>query len=528
MNKFARLVAATSFCVSFLFSSSVSSAATFKDVTSFKQEIEYLAEKGVINGFNDQTFRSHLPIKRVHAVQMIIRALKPPLENVPDPGFTDVKPTDAGFKEIAAAVQLGIISGKNASTFDPTGNLTRAEMSKILSNAYELGGMYPKGFTDVNPAYWAYPYISSLAANNITVGYPDGSFKPGKTIDRGQFSAFMARILEPSFQPYNPGIADTLLEAALHVQPTDYEQHPAEPVIYYLDPQANEVTALNYETYEESSIKLPLPAERMTFANGKLYVTLLKGTHQHVWDEADQKGAFAVIDTSLFTLSKVVDITLDPYDIAADDNGIVYISGGSDQHTSLISVDSQTGEELSKQGITYRSLIQMHPSQNRLYAITTSVSPRDTASYRITGGKLEAAIDSPYHGDYPLSPDITMSPDGKYLFNQSGHIFTLSETPSADMIYFTSLKKSFTSLAFDVNYGELYAAYGSDFVQAYDYDTLGASYQLKTYGNVQKMFYDSNHHRLILFTKVKLAGTNAPLTGIENIYFDVSDAATSE
>jgi len=229
------------FLVSFvvLTSAQTTSAASFSDVSGFKKEIEFLTGAGVINGFPDGTYRPAAPILRVQAVLMIMRDLGMPKETPQSPGFIDIKPGDRGYAEVARAVELGIISGKDSTHFDPNGKLTRAEMAKILVNAYELGGIYPKGFADVSTNSWAYPFISSLAANNVTVGYSDGNFKPSLTIDRAQFAAFMARILEPSFKPYSPSVADTFLEVAADVFITDAIMHPTEPILYMIDGNDN-------------------------------------------------------------------------------------------------------------------------------------------------------------------------------------------------------------------------------------------------------------------------------------------------
>ncbi|MFK2827208.1 S-layer homology domain-containing protein [Bacillus sp. B190/17] len=178
----------------------------FKDVTSFKSEIEFLTSKGIIMGYPDGTFKPDNPITRLQAVQMILREKGvTDFSNVPDPGFIDAKPGTPRYGEIAKAVQLGFINGKvNAKGqkyFDPQGFLTRAQMAKILALAYDLKGSYPIAFTDVRADHWAHDSISALAANGITAGYSDGSFKPGVNLSRQHFSAFMARYLDDKFKP---------------------------------------------------------------------------------------------------------------------------------------------------------------------------------------------------------------------------------------------------------------------------------------------------------------------------------------
>lgn len=177
-----------------------------QDVTSFKEEIDYLTSKGIIKGFPDGSFKPNNPITRLQAVLMILREKGiTELSGAPNPGFADVKPGSSGYEEIAKAVQLGFINGfnnaKGQKVFDPKGKLTRAQMAKILVAAYDLKGSYPSDFKDVPKTSWAYSYVSTLAANNITTGYPGGTFKPNTDLSRQHFAAFMARHLDEMFKP---------------------------------------------------------------------------------------------------------------------------------------------------------------------------------------------------------------------------------------------------------------------------------------------------------------------------------------
>lgn len=46
-------------------------------------------------------------------------------------------------------------------------------------------------FSDVEPSYWAQPFIERLAAQNIISGYPDGTFRPEQALDRDEFAALI-------------------------------------------------------------------------------------------------------------------------------------------------------------------------------------------------------------------------------------------------------------------------------------------------------------------------------------------------
>ncbi|QDY46797.1 S-layer homology domain-containing protein [Planococcus glaciei] len=113
MDKFVKqvLVSLALFLVVFSSIQQVS-AAGFKDVSNFKEEIKYLTGLKIINGYPDGTYRPEAPILRVQAVMMIMRDLGMDKENIKNPGFTDIKPGDMGYAEVAFATELGIISGK--------------------------------------------------------------------------------------------------------------------------------------------------------------------------------------------------------------------------------------------------------------------------------------------------------------------------------------------------------------------------------------------------------------------------------
>ena len=46
----------------------------------------------------------------------------------------------------------------------------------------------------------AYQAILNVHASGIAFGYEDGSYRPTVSVTRGQFAAFLARALEPSFR----------------------------------------------------------------------------------------------------------------------------------------------------------------------------------------------------------------------------------------------------------------------------------------------------------------------------------------
>lgn len=281
--------------------------------------------------------------------------------------------------------------------------------------------------------------------------------------------------------------------------PTDSVIDPAQPIIYMTDNPNRKLYGVNYQTKTIATIKLDLAPERLTYANGNLYVALLKSGHQY-WTEAPLEGAIAVVDTKTFTLTKEFTIAADPYDIVVDHDGYIYTIPGSNQFANIDSFSPITNQKIASYGtMRYQSPAEMHPINNRIYSVDTDTSPRDMSFFDVSKGIVLSQKDSPYHGDYRMATNFRISPDGNYVFNGSGEIF------DANLVHFSTLNMEFTDVAFDLSKNRFFlgnkAAKG---ITVFDYGTelnrvftkLGS---ISTNGYVNTLF--SQNNKLIALTK---------------------------
>lgn len=180
-------------------------AATFPDVTQNQEEMNYLVERGIIRGYPDGTFGPERKLTRLQAVQMLLKAKNITDLSAPNPNLTDMVPGQYGYEEVAKAVQLGIISGKTAKNgtkyFDPGNQLTRGQMAKVIVEAQKLPLRKATVFLDVQPSNGFHDYISTLAAERITGGNADGTYRPNDNVSRRHFAMFVARMLDDQFKP---------------------------------------------------------------------------------------------------------------------------------------------------------------------------------------------------------------------------------------------------------------------------------------------------------------------------------------
>lgn len=53
-------------------------------------------------------------------------------------------------------------------------------------------------FADVDPNYWAYPFIQTLVSGNVLAGFPDGTFRPEQPVNRAEFAAMIQKAVNPN------------------------------------------------------------------------------------------------------------------------------------------------------------------------------------------------------------------------------------------------------------------------------------------------------------------------------------------
>jgi N-acetylmuramoyl-L-alanine amidase len=207
------------------FSAASTGKSIFADVPAdhwAKREIEFLYERSIIQGYNENgvlKFHPNENVTRAQAAKMIMKALGESEKPVTRSRFKDVPPSHWAVGWIERAAEKGIFKGYEDGTFQPNAPLKRSQMSKIIAIAFKLPELAvaknQQIFRDIKPDYWAYPYIAKLYYHGISNG-SDNQFMPESYTSRDQFSAFVARALNKDFRlPVNsPAIATGKVTAA--------------------------------------------------------------------------------------------------------------------------------------------------------------------------------------------------------------------------------------------------------------------------------------------------------------------------
>ncbi|MGY4689607.1 S-layer homology domain-containing protein [Salibacterium sp. K-3] len=184
----------------FIMPSAASAAPSFHDVGEdfwAENEISFLAEEGIISGYEDGGFHPNDPVKRSQAAAMIVEALDLETGDRPAPDFSDITEYFHAYEEAAAVKDEGIITGSEGA-FLPNDPLTRGQMAAVLNRSFAFSdGEGSDYFRDVEDGDVFYHDIQAIAQADITTGYQDGTYGPNEDVTRAQFSVFLARALEP-------------------------------------------------------------------------------------------------------------------------------------------------------------------------------------------------------------------------------------------------------------------------------------------------------------------------------------------
>lgn len=305
--------------------------------------------------------------------------------------------------------------------------------------------------------------------------------------------------------PILDDIDEPMRGTRLDFQVKDSIMHPTKPVIYFSDMNGKKVYAYDYVTKSVTETSFTLTPESIAFANDEIYVALLKGNHSPYWFDETHQGAIAILDSSTLTMKEQFDINIDPYDIVVGRDGYIYVPSGSGQWTNIKSYSRQSKQEVASSSIRNASIAELHPTVDKLYTITTDSSPRDISAYNISEGKFgtegwSGGIDSPYHGDYPMSVKFKISPDGKYIFNGAGTVFSCVLSQGGVMTYHGKLNKSFVDITFDLYNNRFFTAVGSGFIYEYEYSTLKGTNTYKVQGDIVYLYYTRGN--LAAITKI--------------------------
>lgn len=161
-----------------------------------KEYIRALKIAGIISGKSAEIFAPDDYLTRAELTKIALNAFDISVQNNITNRFDDVKSNDWFAAYVNTAKNEGIVSGYSDG-FRPNQNITRAEALKILLTAgqFDIPEESPD-FSDVSSDAWYKKYVAFAEKNGIVGGYNDGTFRPNQFITRAEIAKITVKAME--------------------------------------------------------------------------------------------------------------------------------------------------------------------------------------------------------------------------------------------------------------------------------------------------------------------------------------------
>lgn len=484
-------------------------SAAFNDVNkNYTEAVEYLVSNGIAKGITETTFGTDLSITRGDAAVMIANALKLDTTKAPESAFTDLNNRVEGAVNALSA--KGIISGKNATEFAPAENITRAEMAKVIANAYELDGTGVNNtFNDVNSTFDE--YVDALVKNEITLGKTPEAFGSTLDVTRGEFALFVFRA--ENLTPATPEVVSAKAINALEVGVefnVAVDKTDAEDELKY---------SINGLTPESALLSADGKTVTLKFANA----TQVEVTDGVIVVEGVKTAKDATVKTSkyssVFTYSDTVrptitSVTYDNYYTAKvwfsepiSDEGSVQISDANASYThvagdNFITVNLANASVAMDKNISVTIVGATDFSGNLVSPnpVTTTVqkTKSDTVKPEVSGITVLGTSKFSVKFTEELSAAPTVKINGTDITAIAGTTITKDATDKSKWnVVLGTAQTGVKTVAVDAGYTDISGNAGAAFSQLVEFkaDTTAPAYvkhEVKTIANVQYLVVSFN------------------------------------
>lgn len=172
--------------------------AAFTDVTGgeFAPYILDLEARGIVSGSNG-LFYPKLNLTRGEMAKVVVLSNNLTIDTSGGQRFPDVSPSNTFYSYIQTLANRGVIGGYADGTFRPGNNITRGEFSKMTVGAFGFAVNTTGGphFSDVPSSQTFYVHVETLYNLNIISGYNAVIFGVNDYLTREQMAKIISRSL---------------------------------------------------------------------------------------------------------------------------------------------------------------------------------------------------------------------------------------------------------------------------------------------------------------------------------------------
>lgn len=176
------------------------SSVAFTDMSGHwaQKHAQALVTRGIVNGYADGSFRGDSPITRAELTKIIVEALDVPEKE--GKNFADVASSSWYNSYVSRAATAGVINGFEDGSFKPEANVSRQDAIVMIWRAMNITSELPEGFKyfadEKDIQDYSSEAIRCLGDLGIITGDNDHNFKPLNNITRAEMAAVICRAID--------------------------------------------------------------------------------------------------------------------------------------------------------------------------------------------------------------------------------------------------------------------------------------------------------------------------------------------
>lgn len=159
--------------------------------------LDTTSHNAYVSGRSATTFAPTGTLSRAEAAQLLYELMTEQAHKQydrSDNGFSDVPAGQWYTVAVSTLANVGAITGCGDGTFQPRKSISRAEFVTILTGIYGENTSKGMPFSDVGRS-WCYDAVATAYANGWVSGYSDGTFRPNQTITRAEAVVILNSVL---------------------------------------------------------------------------------------------------------------------------------------------------------------------------------------------------------------------------------------------------------------------------------------------------------------------------------------------
>jgi N-acetylmuramoyl-L-alanine amidase len=174
-----------------------------------KSYVSTLANKLVVEGVSDTQFEPERSITRAEFAALVVRSIGLNRESAANGSgsFKDVSSTAWYAQVVAAAAKAGIVEGYEDGSFRPNAEITREELAAMVVRAMNYTGSNPQvstarkmellnRYSDSSSIVWGHSELAAAIDSGIIQGMTDSTLSPRSDATRAQSTTMLFRMLQ--------------------------------------------------------------------------------------------------------------------------------------------------------------------------------------------------------------------------------------------------------------------------------------------------------------------------------------------